>query len=106
MGSRRVARPRRSVPGRSWFLTICGSRSLPVRQAKTLANVATTTIDATITRYLGGYPLSMRDDVARLIVANKLAPYLASNYPKRPAIQSDAALSDYPLERKARKSAM
>src|SRR3546814_7746609 len=42
----------------------------------------------------------MRDDVARLIVANKLAPYLARKYPQRHAIQSDAALYDYTLELK------
>lgn len=63
-------------------------------------DVAPTAIETTVVRYLGGYPLSMRDDVAKLIAANKLAPYLARKYPARHAIQSDAALYDYTLELK------
>src|SRR3546814_1154367 len=100
MASQSIARPRRFAPDRSWFATVCRSPSLPTRWAKVLADVTPTAIDTTIARYLGGYPLSMRDDVARLIVANKLAPYLARKYPQRHAIQSDAALYDYTLELK------
>src|SRR3546814_19531008 len=98
MASHGIARPRRFAPDSSWFATGCRSPSLPTRWAKVLAEVTPTAIDTTIARYLGGYPLSMRDDVARLIVANKLAPYLARKYPQRHALQSDAALYDYTLE--------
>src|SRR3546814_17085101 len=98
MASQSIARPRRFAPDRSWFATVCRSPSLPTRWAKVLADVTPTAIDTTIARYLGGYPLSMRDDVARLIVANKLAPYLARKYTQSNAIQSDAALSDSTLE--------
>lgn len=42
----------------------------------------------------------MHEDVAKLVAANKLAPYLARKYPQRHAIQSDAALYDYTLDLK------
>ncbi|NGY06372.1 YgjP-like metallopeptidase domain-containing protein [Solimonas terrae] len=44
----------------------------------------------------------MHEDVAELIAANRLAPYLARKYPAQHAIQSDASLYDYTLDLKQR----
>lgn len=65
-----------------------------------MADVAPAAVDTTIARYLGAYSLSVREDVAALIAANKLAPYLDRKYPAKHAIQTDSALYEYTLELK------
>jgi predicted metal-dependent hydrolase len=53
-----------------------------------------------IGRFLGGYPASVHEQVAQLIAGDRLAAHLARKYPRRHAVQSDAALYDYTLELK------
>lgn len=47
--------------------------------------------------YLGGYPPSLRDEVASLLAAGKLRGILEQRYPRRHDVQSDKALYAYVL---------
>ncbi len=53
-----------------------------------------------IRRFLGGYPATVQAEVQRLVVEGKLAGHLSRKYPATHAVQTDAALHDYVLERK------
>lgn len=48
-----------------------------------------------IRRHLAGYPVSVHEEVDRLIRDQRLGSYLARRYPDRHSIQTDSALHDY-----------
>ena len=67
-----------------------------------LVNTAHADAEVQLRRYLGGYSPATLDRVRWLIADNRLGEHLAQQYPRRHAVQSDAALYDYVMQIKQR----
>ncbi|MGQ0621444.1 MAG: M48 family metallopeptidase [Panacagrimonas sp.] len=56
--------------------------------------------DSRIRHYLGGYSLTVQEQVSQLVAEGRLGEHLARKYPGRHTIQTDGALYDYVLQLK------
>lgn len=54
--------------------------------------------DVLVSKYLSGYPLSIKDSVIRLIESGRLEGYLNEKYPTGHQIASDGRLRDYVID--------
>lgn len=76
------------------------SRSRPELSAPALVSPLTPAATQAL-RFLGGYPPALVSQVMPLLEAGRLGDHVASRYPDRHTVRSDAALYDYVAELKA-----